>query len=74
MIPLVEKYKPRAMADFIGLERPKAVLGAFARDPYDSAWLLLGPSGLGKTSFAVALAEQIGAEVHHVASQFEVSP
>jgi len=66
---LSEKYRPRRVADFIGLEKPKRILSKFMARPYPSAWLFVGPPGLGKTSMALALAEEIGCEVHHIASQ-----
>lgn len=69
MTPLVEKYRPRTLNAFAGLAAPRAILGALAADPYESAWLLLGPSGLGKTTMALALAEAINGEVHHVPSR-----
>jgi replication-associated recombination protein RarA len=67
--PLAEKYRPRTIADFVGLERPKKIIGQFAARPYQSAWLFVGPPGVGKTSMALALAAQIGAEIHHIPSQ-----
>ena len=51
------------------MEKPKRVLGKFATQPYSSAWLLVGPSGVGKTSMALALCAQISGELHHVPSQ-----
>lgn len=69
MTQLVEKYRPETLADFTGLNRPKAILAHLAQNPYSSAWLLLGPSGLGKTTMALALAKQIGGEVHHIPSK-----
>lgn len=66
MNPLTEKYKPAKLAEFIGLRRPRAVLSQLAARPYTSAWLLLGPSGFGKTTLALTLAEAIGGEIHHV--------
>ena len=66
MTPLVEKYRPVRLEDFAGLHQPRALLSAFTRDPYPSAWLLLGPSGTGKTTIALAVAEAIRGEVHHV--------
>lgn len=69
MTQLVEKYKPETLADFAGLDRPKAILAHLAQNPYSSAWLLLGPSGLGKTTMALALAKEIGGEVHHIPSK-----
>lgn len=68
MQPLVEKYKPMTIG-FAGLDRPRAILSRLAADPYPSAWLLLGPSGLGKTTMALAIARQIGGEVHHIPSR-----
>ncbi|MEO8372428.1 MAG: AAA family ATPase [Candidatus Solibacter sp.] len=69
MTPLVEKYRPLTLDGFIGMERPTAILRALAAEPYESAWLLLGPSGLGKTTMALAVAELIGGQVHHIPSR-----
>lgn len=69
MTPFVEKYKPLKLSDFAGMNRPKAILSAVAREPYASAWLLLGNSGLGKTCMALAFAEAIGGQVVHIPSR-----
>jgi DNA polymerase III delta prime subunit len=66
---LTEKYRPRTIAEFAGLDKPKRILGKFAANPYGSAWLFEGPPGIGKTSMALALAETLRAEVHHIGSQ-----
>jgi replication factor C small subunit len=66
---LAEKYRPRRIADFIGLEKTRKILGRLAAQPFASAWLFTGPSGTGKTSLALALAEQIHAELIHIPSQ-----
>jgi replication factor C small subunit len=68
-MPLAEKYRPRLINDFIGLDKPKRILGKFAANPYQSAWLFVGPPGTGKTTLALALAEMLHAELHHVPSQ-----
>jgi hypothetical protein len=62
---LVEKYKPLTLKAFAGVDRPKAMLTAFVAKPYTSAWLLEGPSGLGKTTMAFAAATARGASQFH---------
>jgi replication-associated recombination protein RarA len=66
---LAEKYRPRRIVEFAGLEKQRKILSKLAANPYPSAWLLVGPPGVGKTSMALALASETGAEVHHIGSQ-----
>jgi replication factor C small subunit len=66
---LAEKYRPRTISEFAGLDKPKRILCKFAANPYPSAWLFVGPPGTGKTTMALALAETLRAEVHHIPSQ-----
>ncbi len=66
---LTEKYRPACIADFIGLDRPKKVLTAFCKRPMSGAWLFLGPSGVGKSTMALALAAELNAELHKIPSQ-----
>lgn len=66
--PLTEKYRPRAIDQFIGLDKPKKLAAALAVNPMGN-WLFVGPSGTGKTTLALAIAESIPAEVHHIPSQ-----
>jgi replication-associated recombination protein RarA len=63
---LCEKYRPRKIADFAGLEKAKTILQKFAAQPYRIAWLFSGPTGVGKTSMALALSSEIEAELHHL--------
>jgi replication factor C small subunit len=67
--PLSEKYRPVKIADFIGLETPKKIMTKLAANPYQSDWIFYGPSGLGKTTMALALALEMPAELHHIPSQ-----
>jgi replication-associated recombination protein RarA len=66
---LADKYRPATIAAFVGLEKAKKIMAKFAARPYQSSWLFVGPPGVGKTSMALAVASQIGAEVHHIPSQ-----
>lgn len=67
--PLAEKYRPRAIGEFIGLDKVKKILTAFASRPTTSAWVFVGPAGTGKTSMAQALCTAIRGEFHHIPSQ-----
>ena len=78
------KYRPQSIAEFAGLTNartvehadgsksvyaaPKPILTAFAANPYARGFVFVGASGTGKTTMALALANEIGAEVHHVRS------
>lgn len=67
---LSQKYRPRRLADFVGLDKVKRVLSRFADAPFaDAAFLFVGPSGVGKTTMGLAFCETIKGELHHVPSQ-----
>ena len=66
---LTEKYRPRNLSDFCGIAKPKEILQRLAERPYSSSWLFRGESGTGKTTAAMALADAIPAQLHHIASQ-----
>lgn len=66
---LTEKYRPHSFSDFVGLDKPKRIMSKFAENPKSDAFLFIGPSGVGKTSMALAFCEAIRGELHHVPSQ-----
>jgi DNA polymerase III gamma/tau subunit len=66
---LTDKYRPRTFDGFVGLEKIRKCMARLAVAPFQSAWLFIGPSGTGKTTMALALAEAIPAELHHIPSQ-----
>ena len=68
MTALTERYRPKRIRDFAGLQRAKAIMGKLVANPYPSAWLFEGDSGTGKTTLAMAVAAELGAQVHHIAS------
>lgn len=68
-LTLSEKYRPGRIGQFIGLAAVKDILVRFAANPFASAWLFHGPGGVGKTTMAVALGHEIGAQVHHIAAK-----
>jgi replication-associated recombination protein RarA len=69
MHSLTETYRPQSLEQFAGLDKPKRILSKLIASPFESAWLFIGPSGTGKTSMALALAEAIPAQLHHIPSQ-----
>lgn len=66
---LTDKFRPQRIADFIGLEKPKKLCTRLAAAPFESRYIFHGEPGTGKTALALALASEMPAEVHHIASQ-----
>ncbi len=66
---LAEKYRPQKIAEFAGLDKQRKILAKLIANPFPSAWLFVGPPGVGKTSMALAIASELGAEMHHIGSQ-----
>jgi energy-coupling factor transporter ATP-binding protein EcfA2 len=68
-MPLVEKYQPRKIEDFISLEGPKRLFGNLLKAPRPVAVLLVGPPGCGKTTLGMAFADELPGTLHHISSQ-----
>jgi replication-associated recombination protein RarA len=66
---LTETYRPKTISEFVGLEKPKKAMGALLARPFGSAWLFVGPPGVGKTSMGLAVAAEMPAELHHIPSR-----
>ena len=66
---LTESYRPRTIDAFLGLDKPKRLCARLASKPFSSAYLFTGEPGLGKTTMALALADSMPAELHHIPSQ-----
>lgn len=69
MQTLTAKYRPTSIEGFIGLDKPRKIAQSIIANPVDGAFLFTGEPGIGKTSLALAIAEQMPAELHHVPSQ-----
>ena len=68
-LSLVERYQPRVIKDFVGLERPKNTLTRLIQSPRPCSMIFVGPPGAGKTAIAMAFAEQLPGTLHHVSAQ-----
>lgn len=60
---LVDKYRPKTLSDIWGQDEAMSVLTSYARSPYPTAFLFSGETGTGKTSAALALANEIGVAI-----------
>ena len=57
-VRLSEKYRPRKVAEFVGLPKARRVLAKFVANPYPCSFLFFGPPGVGKTLSAEATSER----------------
>lgn len=69
MEPLTEKYRPRSVSEFIGLDRPKKILSRLLKDPHPCSLCFIGPPGVGKTTLGMAFASGLNAGLIHVRAQ-----
>ncbi len=68
---LTEKYRPRTLDDVLGQDEVVWGLREFLREPYSTALLFHGPTGVGKTTAARALARHLGCDPDDLMSDFE---
>lgn len=69
-VNLAEKHRPKTLADVVGQPYAVRQLGRWLDAPHPAAWLLSGPTGTGKTSCALALANDL--HVHPVAGLWRI--
>jgi len=67
--PLTEKYAPRHVSEFVGLEQPKKIAARLLAAPAPLNLFFVGESGTGKTRMARAIAHDMPAQLHHVPSR-----
>jgi len=65
---LSDKYKPKRVRKFM-VAFPRNVMLSLLASPRPGAYYFLGASGLGKTEMALAFANELPAQVHHIASK-----
>lgn len=55
-----EKYRPKSLSEIVGQSVPHSILFGWMAEPYSCCWLFRGAPGTGKTSTALAMAEELG--------------
>lgn len=66
---LTDKYRPSTIDGFLGLDKAKRICANLAANPFECALMFVGAPGLGKTTLALAFAQLLGADLHHIPSQ-----
>lgn len=61
--PLVDRYRPRVLADVRGQDQVVLPLRQILKSPMSCALIFEGGTGTGKTSAAIAFARELGVEV-----------
>ena len=59
MTRMSEKFRPQTLSEVVG-QGCVNLLQAYVEEPYSACWLFEGPPGVGKTSSALAVANDLG--------------
>lgn len=59
---ILGKYAPQTLSDVVGQPHVVTCLKAFVKSPTPNAFIFHGPSGVGKTAAALALAHDLGCD------------
>lgn len=60
---LCEKYEPETLSDVLGQDDAVLQLSEFVSNPYPTAFLFAGATGVGKTASAHCLARELGCDM-----------
>jgi hypothetical protein len=60
-VSLTTKYRPQTLAEMVGQHANVVQLQSFLDAPFSTAFVFAGPTGVGKTTAALALAAELGA-------------
>jgi MoxR-like ATPase len=77
---ILEKYRPRCLDDIVGQDRPARYLKHLVANPRPCCVMCEGPTGVGKSASAYALAHELGCfrdewfTTYHIVDGNEISP
>lgn len=59
---LIDRYAPKTLEDFVGLDEPKKIIGRYLNNPDSRAFMFIGESGTGKSRMAEAMVRAVNGE------------
>lgn len=66
---LWEKYEPKRVRDFIGIEGPRRIAISLINRPRPDSFIFHGPTGCGKSTLGMAMCREMGASLVHIPAQ-----